>query len=121
MAPKKQAMSAAERKRESRINKLKTMLEEEEKTFKEMERKRVRKAMKNRRAKYRELMTPNELKDFRNSEAARIKALRNRKKDLIRKKKEKHNKEAAIAVQLQLLTNQSRLQAMVKGTRSLQL
>ena len=38
MAPKKQAMSAAERKRKSRINKLKTMSEEEEKTFKEMER-----------------------------------------------------------------------------------
>ena len=33
------------------------MSEEEEKTFKEMERTRVRKAMKNRQAKDRELMT----------------------------------------------------------------
>ena len=28
-------------------------------------------------------MTPNELRDFKNSEAARIKALRNKKKELI--------------------------------------
>ena len=72
MATEKQAMSAAERNRKSRINKLKTVSEEEEKTLEEMETKRVRKAMNNRRAKDRELMTPSELKDFKNSEAARI-------------------------------------------------
>ena len=48
VAPKKQAMSAAERKRKSRMNKLKTISEEEEKYFKEKERERVRKAMQNK-------------------------------------------------------------------------
>ena len=43
-------------------------------------------------------MTPNELKDFKNSEAARIKALRNKKKELISKQKEKQHKETAIAM-----------------------
>ena len=34
-------------------------------------------------------MTSNELRDFKNSEAARIKALRNKKKKLISKQKKK--------------------------------
>ena len=38
MAPKKQTMSAAEIKRKSRMKKLKTISEEEEKDFKEKER-----------------------------------------------------------------------------------
>ena len=83
MAPKKQAMSTAEIKRKSRMNKLKTISEEEEKDFKEKERERVTKAIQNKRKKEQEQMTPNELRDFKNSEAARIKALRNKKKELI--------------------------------------
>ena len=51
MAPKKQAMSAAERKQKSRMNKFKKISEEEEKDFKEKERERVRKAMQNKRKK----------------------------------------------------------------------
>ena len=98
MAPKKQAMSAAERKRKSRMNKLKAMSEEEEKCYKEKEKERVRKAMQNKRINEREQMTPNELKMFKESEAARIKALRNKKKDLISKAKEKQKKEAAAAM-----------------------
>ena len=43
-------------------------------------------------------MTPNELRDFKNSEAARIKALRNKKKELISKQKEKQHKETATAM-----------------------
>ena len=42
-------------------------------------------------------MTPSELRDFKNSEAARIKASRN-KKELISKQKEKEHKETAIAI-----------------------
>ena len=83
MAPKKEAMSTAEIKRKSRMNKLKTISEEEEKDFKEKERERVTKAIQNKRKKEQEQMTPNELRDFKNSEAARIKALRNKKKELI--------------------------------------
>ena len=52
--------------------------QEEEKDFKEKERERVRKAIQNKRKKEQEQMTPNELRDFKNSEAARIKALRNK-------------------------------------------
>ena len=99
MAPKKQAMSAAERKRKARMNKLKTMSEEEEKDFKEKERERVRKAMQNKRKKKeQEQMTSNELRDFKNSEAARMKALRNKKKKLISKQKKKQHRETAIAM-----------------------
>ena len=43
-------------------------------------------------------MTPNELRDFKNSEAARIKALRNKKKELISEQKEQKHKETAIAM-----------------------
>ena len=60
------------------MNKLKTISEEEEKDFKEKERERVTKAIQNKRKKEQEQMTPNELRDFKNSEAARIKALRNK-------------------------------------------
>ena len=97
MASKKQAMSAAERKWKSWMNKLKTMSEEEEKDFKEKQRERVRKAMQNKWKKEQEQMTPTELRDFKNSETARIKASRN-KKDLISKQKEKQPKETAITV-----------------------
>ena len=66
MASKKQAMSAAERKWKSWMNKLKTMSEEEEKDFKEKQRERVRKAMQNKWKKEQEQMTPTELRDFKN-------------------------------------------------------
>ena len=78
------------------MNKLKTISEEEEKDFKEKERKRVTKAIQNKRKKEQEQMTPNELRDFKNSEAARIKALRNKKKELISQQKEKQHKKTAI-------------------------
>ena len=80
------------------MNKLKTISEEEEKDFKEKERERVTKAIQNKRKKEQEQMTPNELRDFKNSEAARIKALRSKKKELIRKQKEKKHKETAITM-----------------------
>ena len=78
------------------MNKLKTMSKEEEKDLKEKERERVGKAMQNKQEQ--EQMIPNELRDFKNSEAARIKALRNKMKELISKQKEKQHKETAIAM-----------------------
>ena len=72
--------------------------QEEQKDFKEKERERVRKAIQNKRKKEQEQMTPNELRDFKNSEPARIKALRNKQKELISKQKEKQHKETAIAM-----------------------
>ena len=80
------------------MNKLKTMSKEEEKDLKEKERERVGKAMQNKQKKEQEQMIPNELRDFKNSEAARIKALRNKMKELISKQKEKQHKETAIAM-----------------------
>ena len=80
------------------MNKLKTISEQEQKGFKEKERERVRKAMQNKRKKEQEQITPNELRDFKNSEAARIKALRNKKKELISEQKEQQHKETAIAM-----------------------
>ena len=78
------------------MNKLKTMSKEEEKDLKEKERERVGKAMQNKQEQ--EQMIPNELRGFKNSEAARIKALRNKMKELISKQKEKQHKETAIAM-----------------------
>ena len=78
------------------MNKLKTMSKEEEKDLKEKERERVGKAMQNKQEQ--EQMIPNELRDFKNSEAARIKALRNKMKEMISKQKEKQHKETAIAM-----------------------
>ena len=78
------------------MNKLKTMSKEEEKDLKEKERERVGKAMQNKQEQ--EQMIPNEPRDFKNSEAARIKALRNKMKELISKQKEKQHKETAIAM-----------------------
>ena len=98
MAPKRKPMSPAERKQQSRMNKLKGMTEEEKKTFNDNEKERVRIAMQRKRAKDREQMTPEELKTFKSNEAARIKALRNKQKDLINKSKEKGKKEAAAAM-----------------------
>ena len=72
------------------------MSKEEEKDLKEKERERVGKAMQNKQEQ--EQMIPNELRDFKNSEAARIKALRNKMKELISKQKEKQHKETAIAM-----------------------
>ena len=74
------------------------MSEEEENDFKEKERERVIKAMQNKRKKDQEQVTPNELRDFKNSEAGRIKALKNKKKEMISKQKEKQHKETAIAI-----------------------
>ena len=54
--------------------------------------------MQNKRKKEQEQITPNELRDFKNSEAARIKALRNKKKELISEQKEQQHKETAIAM-----------------------
>jgi len=39
--------------------------------------------MQNKRSKKREMMTPSELEDFKNMEAARINALRKKKKGFI--------------------------------------
>ena len=57
MTPKKQAISAAERKPKSRMNRLKTMSEDEEMDFKEKERERVGKSTQNKRKKEQEQMT----------------------------------------------------------------
>ena len=80
------------------MNKLKTMSEEEENDFKEKESKRVIKAMQKKRKKDQEQMTPNELRDFKNSGAGRTKALKNKKKEMISRQKEKQHKETAIAI-----------------------
>ena len=57
MTPKKQAISAAERKPKSRMNRLKTMSEDEEMDFKEKERERVGKSTQNKRKIEQEQMT----------------------------------------------------------------
>ena len=73
-------MTYAERKRKSCENKLLKMLEDEKLEFKAKERERSRKAMQAKRQKERESMTPQEIHDFKEKEAARIRALRNKKR-----------------------------------------
>ena len=73
-------MTYAERKRKSCENKLLKMLEDEKLEFKAKERERSRKAMQAKCQKERESMTPQEIHDFKEKEAARIRALRNKKR-----------------------------------------
>ena len=73
-------MAYAERKRKSCENKLLKMLEDEKLEFKAKERERSRKAMQAKCQKERESMTPQEIHDFKEKEAARIRALRNKKR-----------------------------------------
>ena len=73
-------MTYAERKRKSCENKLLKMLEDEKLEFKAKERERSRKAMQAKCQKERENMTPQEIHDFKEKEAARIRALRNKKR-----------------------------------------
>ena len=74
-------MTSAERKMKSRENKLLKMSEDEKLEFKAKERERSQKAMQAKPQKERENMTPQEIHDFKEKEAARIRALRNKKKN----------------------------------------
>ena len=74
-------MTSAERKMKSRENKLLKMSEDEKLEFKAKESERSRKAMQVKCQKERESMTPQEIHDFKEKEAARIRALRNKKKN----------------------------------------
>ena len=74
-------ITSAERKRKSLENKLLKMSEDEKLEFKAKERERSRKAMQAKCQKERESMTPQEIHDFKEKEAARIRALRNKKKN----------------------------------------
>ena len=73
-------MTYAERKRKSCENKLLKMLEDEKLEFKAKERERSWKAMQVKCQKERESMTPQEIHDLKEKEAARIRALRNKKR-----------------------------------------
>ena len=69
------------------------MLEDEKLQFKAKERERSRKAMQAKCQKERKNMTPQEIHDFKEKEAARIRALRNKKELPVSrqtKKKRKH-------------------------------
>ena len=61
------------------------MFQEEKYNFYEKQGGKLKKAMQNKRTKQQEQMTPAELKGFRETEAARIKALQNRKEALLAK------------------------------------
>ena len=74
-------ITSAERKRKSHENKLLKMSEDEKLEFKAKESKRSRKAVQTKRQKERENMTPQQIHDFKEKEAARIRALRNKKKN----------------------------------------
>ena len=87
-------MTSAERKRKSCENKLLKMSENKKLEFTEKERERSRKAMQAKRWKEWENMTPQEIHDFKEKEAARIRALRNKK----RTANEQTNKEKAKAL-----------------------
>ena len=73
-------MTSAERKRKSCENKLLKMSEDEKLEFKAKESERSRKAVQTKRQKERENMTPQQIHDFKEKEAARIRALRNKKR-----------------------------------------
>ena len=85
-------MTSAERKRKSCENKLLKMSEDEKLEFKAKERERSQKAMQAKPQKERENMTLQEIHDFKEKEAARISALRNKKRTANEhtKKKKKH-------------------------------
>ena len=87
-------MTSAEGNRKSRENKLLKMSEDEKLEFKAKERERSGKAMQAKCQKERENMTPQEIHDFKEKEAARIRALRNKK----RTANEHTNKEKAKAL-----------------------
>ena len=74
-------ITPAERKRKSHENKLLKMSEDEKLEFKAKESKRSRKAVQTKCQKERENMTPQQIHDFKEKEAARITALRNKKKN----------------------------------------
>ena len=74
-------ITSAERKRKSHENKLLKMSEDEKLEFKAKESERSRKAVQTKRQKERENMTPQQIYDFKEKEAARIRALRNKKKN----------------------------------------
>ena len=82
-------ITSAERKRKSLENKLLKMSEDEKLEFKAKERERSRKAVQTKRQKVRENMTPQQIHDFKEKEASRIIALRNKKRTAI----EQTNKE----------------------------
>ena len=88
MESSKTAMSATERKRKSSEKQLEKVSEKEKQNFKEKERKRVKKAIQNMQIKQQEQMTSAELKGFRKTEVAHIKALRNKSKALLAKQTE---------------------------------
>ena len=85
-------MKSAERKRKSCEKKLLKMSEDEKLEFKAKERERSQKAMQAKPQKERENMTPQEIHDFKEKEATRISALRNKKRTANEqtKKKQKH-------------------------------
>ena len=74
-------ITSAERKRKSHENKLLKMSEDEKLEFKAKESERSRKAVQTKRQKERENMTPQQIHDFKEKEPARIRALRNKKKN----------------------------------------
>ena len=74
-------ITSAERKRKSHENKLLKMSEDEKLEFKAKESERSRKAVQTKCQKERENMTPQQIHDFKEKEAARIRALRNKKKN----------------------------------------
>ena len=74
------SMTSAERKMKSPENKLLKMSEDEKLEFKAKEREISRKAMEVKCQKKRENMTPQEIHDFKEKEAGRIRALRNKKR-----------------------------------------
>ena len=87
-------MTSAERKRKSCENKSLKMSDDEKLEFKTKERERSQKAMQAKCQKERENMAPQEIHDFKEKEAARIRALRNKKRTV----NEQTNKEKAKAL-----------------------